>query len=69
MNSPDREPTTAGTLQTHPGSKYTPDEIEFMRAVEQYQKRLGRKFLSSTDYLRVALSLGYRRTTTGEVRG
>jgi hypothetical protein len=61
---PDRpEPTAAGASSTsnHPGSRYTAAEVEFIRAVEAFQKRTGRKFLASVDYLRILLGLGYTR--------
>jgi len=43
------------------GGTYTPDEEEFIKAVEEWRKRNHRRFLNSTDYLAVARSLGYAK--------
>lgn len=45
------------------GSEYTPAEVAFIRAMEQYQKRTRRRYPSFVEVLRVAESLGYRRVT------
>ena len=63
---PAEEPTSIGSGQVHPGAAYTRDETEFLKAVERYQKRAGKKFLSHVDYLRVLVGLGYRLTEPTE---
>lgn len=40
---------------------YTPDEVEFMLAVEGWKKRTGRRFPANSDYLAIMKSLGYRK--------
>lgn len=40
---------------------YTPDEIEFMRAMDEYKRRAGRQFPTWSEVLEVLKSLGYRR--------
>ena len=40
---------------------YTPDEIEFMRAMDQYKRTSGRQFPTWSEVLEVLLSLGYKR--------
>jgi len=50
---------------------YTPAEEEFIRAVAAYQKRTGIRFLAATEYLEVAIRLGYRKPDgppTGETQ-
>lgn len=47
----------------YPGCEYTAAELAFLRAVEAYQRRTRRKFLRHTEYLAVALSMGYRLTS------
>lgn len=49
-------------MELHPGSEYTPEEIEFLAAVRSYQKKHRRKYPRFTEILEVAKSLGYRRT-------
>lgn len=44
------------------GSGYTADEVEFMKAVEAWQRRTGNRFPTAADVLRIARSLGYRKT-------
>jgi hypothetical protein len=44
------------------GSDYTPDEVEFMFAVEAEQRRLNRKFLAWSEILAILKSLGYSKT-------
>lgn len=41
---------------------YTPDEIEFMMAMDACKRRLGRH-LNYRDILREAMSLGYRKAS------
>jgi hypothetical protein len=49
-----------GVQERDVGSDYTPEEIAYIRACEQYRKRRGRTFMSCRDHLIVALQLGYR---------
>ena len=69
---PTRYPRPDGAEPTDPlsgglmyaGANYTADELELLRAVQEYQKRHRRKYLSHVDYLRVAAGLGYRKERT-----
>ncbi len=38
---------------------YTPEEIEFMNALDEYKRRSGRMFPTCSEVLEVLLSLGY----------
>jgi hypothetical protein len=40
---------------------YTPDEIEFMAALDQYKRRNGRMFPTCSEVLEVVRSLGYEK--------
>src|SRR5262245_55152535 len=40
---------------------YTADEIEFMRAMDEYKRRAGRQFPTWSEVLEVVRSLGYKR--------
>ncbi len=40
---------------------YTPDELEFMRAVERFKTEHNKPFPLFTDILAVLISLGYRK--------
>ncbi len=40
---------------------YSPDQLEFLRAVERYRREHCRPFPTLIEVLRVAESLGYRR--------
>jgi hypothetical protein len=42
---------------------YTADEIEFMRAMDDYKRRSGRQFPTWSEVLEVVRSLGYQRET------
>jgi hypothetical protein len=42
---------------------YTADEIEFMRAMDDYKRRSGRQFPTWSEVLEVVRSLGYHRDT------
>lgn len=42
---------------------YGSDEIEFMRALEQYKRSSGRPFPTCSEVLEVLKSLGYTRPT------
>jgi hypothetical protein len=40
---------------------YTPDEIEFMKAMDQYKRENRRPFPTWSDVLKVVKSLGYHK--------
>ncbi len=40
---------------------YTADEIEFMKAMDEYKRRSGRQFPTWSEVLEVLRSLGYRK--------
>ena len=40
---------------------YQPDEVEFMKAMDDYKRRSGRQFPTWSEVLEVLRSLGYRR--------
>ena len=41
--------------------EYTNEQVVFMKAVELYQKKTNRKFLTTTEYLDIVKSLGYKK--------
>lgn len=45
---------------------YEPDEIDFMRAMDEYKRRSGRMFPTCSEVLEVIRSLGYVRLGAGE---
>lgn len=51
----------ANKCQQFPGCDYTADEIEFMRAIEEFKRRERRKFPSWCEVLAVLMALGYRK--------
>ena len=40
---------------------YTTDEIEFMRAMDEYKRKAGRQFPTWSEVLEVIKSMGYKR--------
>ncbi len=46
--------------------QYSDDEIEFMNAMQRFKEGSGKTFPSYSDVLRVAASLGYRRSVPDE---
>ena len=44
-------------------STYTPDQCDFLRAVDAFRRENDRPFLCATDYLAVAEQLGWVRKT------
>ncbi|MGL4422065.1 MAG: hypothetical protein ACRCZF_15460 [Gemmataceae bacterium] len=52
--------------ENFPGSDFTPDETEFLRAVEAYQRRHQRRYPSCKEFLLILQSLGYRKTAPPE---
>lgn len=45
--------------------QYTPEELEFMNAMQQFKVRSGKTFPSFGDVLGVARSLGYEKSGSG----
>ncbi|AMV34767.1 hypothetical protein VN12_21755 [Pirellula sp. SH-Sr6A] len=43
---------------------YSNDEVEFMKALEQYKRTSGRMFPTCSEILEVIRALGYSKTTT-----
>ena len=39
----------------------TPEELQFIKAIEKYKKSHGKHFLSWTEVLKVARAMGYRK--------
>lgn len=54
-------PVSRASGSTLPGSDYTADEWEFIRAMAMYQKREDRRYPAWSEVLAVVKSLGYRR--------
>ncbi len=48
------------------GSDYTPEEIEFLVAMDRYMRRQGSNHPTWPEVLRVAKSLGYRKVDKPE---
>jgi hypothetical protein len=46
---------------------YTPEEIEFMSAMDEYKRRSGRMFPTCSEVLEVVRSLGYEKRTQAEL--
>jgi hypothetical protein len=46
---------------------YTPEEIEFMAALDEYKRRNGRMFPTCSEVLEVLKSLGYAKVPKVEV--
>jgi hypothetical protein len=45
----------------YPGWDVTPDELEFLKAMERYQRRMRRRYPTWREVLAVLHSLGYRK--------
>ncbi|QDV33808.1 hypothetical protein [Tautonia plasticadhaerens] len=45
---------------------YSPEEMEFLRAMQEYKRRSGRMFPTWSEVLEVLLSLGYRKPMEAE---
>ena len=43
---------------------YQPDEVEFMRAMDDYKRRSGRQFPTWSEVLEVVRDLGYRKVAS-----
>jgi hypothetical protein len=46
------------------GREYTPEQVEFMLAMDRYKRENCRPFPTCLEVLRVAKSLGYRKADT-----
>jgi hypothetical protein len=49
----------------HPGSDITGDALEFVRAIEAFQRRYRRRYPSWTEVLHVLRTLGYAKVVPG----
>lgn len=49
--------------QVATGADYTPDELEFLTAVDAYKRQTGRAFPAWTEILALFVSLGYKKET------
>jgi hypothetical protein len=47
--------------EEYPGWDVTPDELEFLKAMERYQRRMRRRYPTWREVLAVLHSLGYRK--------
>jgi hypothetical protein len=54
--------------ENFPGSSFTPEEVEFMMAMERYMRRRRRRFPTWHEVLQVVLALGYRKVRSTEAR-
>ncbi|WP_149109701.1 hypothetical protein [Limnoglobus roseus] len=50
-----------GVGATHVGGNYSAEEVEFLKAMDAYQRTHRRPFPSWTEALKVLKSLGYRK--------
>ena len=48
-------------MENLPGSDVTPEELEFLKAIERYQRTFERRYPSWREVLFVAHCLGYRK--------
>lgn len=49
------------THEINPGGDYTPEELEFLKAIDAHKRRAGRVFLAWSEVLAVLKSLGYAK--------
>ncbi len=65
MTDPPAHPrdSYAGLSANNPGSELTDEEVEFGRAVHDFQVRYHRRYPAWSDILFVLRSLGYRKQT------
>ncbi len=54
------------TNEIHVGGDYTPEEVEFLRAMDRYKHDRQRPFPTWREVLRVCVSLGYRRVVPAD---
>lgn len=52
--------SSLGLDDANMGSEYTFEEVQFLREMDRYCTRVGRRFPSSIETLRVAKSMGYK---------
>lgn len=50
-------------------SSLTPDELEFVHAIEQYRKSNAKTFLSWSEVLCIFKELGYRKSERNRTKG
>lgn len=62
---PPRAGRRAGLVAFDGLETYTPEQCEFLRAVDAYRKSRRRPFPTATEYLEIAKSLGYRKCEGG----
>ena len=55
-------------LENFPGADVTAEELEFLRAMERFQRRHRRRYPTWREVLFVLKSLGYRRVQNDEDR-
>jgi len=55
-------PSPYSLAEVYPGLELTPDQIEFGRAMDRYQRKFRRRYPAWSEVLYVAHCLGYRRT-------
>ncbi len=48
-------------MGTFKGSEYTPDQLEFMQAIDRYKRAHRRPFPAWSEVLDVLLALGYKK--------
>ncbi len=63
-----RRPSSAAAFtENFPGADIatTGDEWEFLKAMERYQRRVGRRYPTGREVLKVLRSLGYRKPPPG----
>ena len=66
------KPTARGRFSVTVGNdagqfrEYTPDEMEFMRAIEDYKARTGDRFPTFRTVHAIAIALGYRKVADEE---
>ncbi len=56
-----RKTRTDSIHEINMGAEYTPEEIEFLQAMDAYMRIKGKRFPTFTEVLKVAKSLGYRK--------
>jgi hypothetical protein len=52
--------------ETHSGADYTPEEVEFLFAMERYKRQRNRPYPTWPEVLAVLKSLGYRKVAKPE---
>lgn len=50
-----------GTEIANNGSDYSPEELDFLKAVDRYKRAMSIKFLTVCEYLLILKELGYER--------